>query len=99
MSGLIDSRIAARATVEERSELLEAAVPIDADDPASRRFNLRRGPEDLELFDAKCTQVVDGEPEFHAHPTTHVPPVILRSFRDRGQISAAEYRRLVRRAA
>ncbi len=84
-------------TVPERNELLETAVPRDPHDPRSRRFNVRRGPDGLEVYDAKWTQAVDGDPEFHGHPATHVPAAVLRAFRDQGKITEAEYRHLVKR--
>jgi hypothetical protein len=36
--------------------------------------------------------MVDGECEFHGHPATWVPTQVLRVFRDRGDLTAAEYR-------
>jgi hypothetical protein len=83
-------------TVRERRVLLETAVPLDPIDPRSRRFNARRGPQGLELYDAKWTRDVEGEPEFHGHPATYVPTAVLRALRDRGMITDAEYRRLIR---
>jgi len=56
---------------------------------------VRRGETGLEFFEAKFTRHVDGDLEFHGHPTRRVPAKVLRVFRDRGLISLAEYRRLV----
>jgi hypothetical protein len=84
-------------TVNERRELLAASLPIDPDDPHSRRFAVRRSEVGLELYDAKCHgEASNGEPEFHGHPATFVPVKILRQFREAGSITSAEYRRLVR---
>jgi len=82
--------------MSERNELLASSVPVDATNPRSRRFNVRRSEHGLELYDGKWTQDVAEEPEFHGHPASYVPVSILRIFRDRGQITLAEYRRLVR---
>lgn len=79
-------------TTAERRELLQASIPIDRDDPASRRFALRRTAQQLEFYDIKHTRMVDGEHEFHGHPATWVPTQVLRVFRDRGDLTAAEYR-------
>jgi hypothetical protein len=57
------------------------------------RMTLERG---LEFFEAKWTQDVDGDPEFHDHPTNKVPCSVLRQFRDMGRISGADYRRLIK---
>ncbi len=84
-------------TRDERSQLLDSAVPVDPSDPRSRRFNVRRGVDGLELYDAKWTQDVAGEPEFHGHPASFVPAKVLRVLRDKGQITPAEYRKLARR--
>lgn len=83
-------------TVDERAELLATAVPKNRDDPHSRRYNVRRVAEGLEIFEAKWHADVEGEPEFHGHPTTCVPGAVLRILRDQERISDAEYRRLVR---
>src|SRR2546430_1085900 len=83
-------------TVAERDQLLQDAVPIDASDAASRRFAVRRSLRALELYDIKRTGDVNGEPEFHGHPATFVPAKVLRTFRDLGRISQAEYRQLIK---
>src|SRR5258708_29847749 len=83
-------------TVADRNELLAAAIPLDPQSPHSRRYNLRRTVAGLELFEAKFTEVVGGAVVFHGHPATYVPAKVLRQFRDRGLISIAEYKRLVK---
>ena len=80
-------------TVAERNQLLETSIP-DPDAPRPRRFNVRRGPRGLELYEAKLTREVDGEPEFHGHPATRIPNKVLRALRERGDISAAEFGKL-----
>ena len=82
--------------VEEREALLVAAVSSDPDDSRSRRYKVRREGGRLELFEAKWHRDVDGDPEFHGHPTTRVPSRVLRALRDSGRLSPAEYRRLVK---
>jgi hypothetical protein len=72
-------------TVPERNQLLETAVPSDPADPRSRRFNIRRGPRGPELYEAKWTQDVRGEPEFHGHPATYVPTTVAAKVPGRGQ--------------
>lgn len=83
-------------TVAERDRLLETAIPMDPNDASSRRYNIRRTSSGLVLFDAKCHEVVGGEPAFHAHPATFVPGKILRQFHQAGLITRAEYDRLVK---
>lgn len=80
-------------TVAERDELLERSVPLDAEDAGSRRFALRRTTRRLEFYDVKHTGMVESEHEFHGHPATRVPTQVLRIFRDRGDLTDAEYRK------
>ncbi|MCC7383741.1 MAG: hypothetical protein IT384_18005 [Deltaproteobacteria bacterium] len=85
-------------TVEERNHLLEASVPIDRDDPHSRRFTVRRVDGGaLELYDLKWTRDVDGEPEFHGHPATRIDRSVLKALRERKDITDSEYKRLAKR--
>ena len=83
-------------TLRERRQLLVTSIALDPNEPHSRRFNIRRGTEGLEIFEAKFTQDIDGDAEFHGYPCTFVPGQILRTFRDDGRITEAEYRRLVK---
>lgn len=83
-------------TISERKALLNESIALDPSNPTSRRFTLRRGVAGLELFDIKFHDYVNEQPEFHGHPASFVPAAILRAFRESGQISRAEYRRLVR---
>ena len=84
-------------TPEERTELLRESVARDPSLPTSQRFAVRRTGTGLEFFTARMTREVDGDIEFHGYPTTHVPGLVLRRFRDEGQITPAEYRRQVKR--
>jgi len=81
-------------TPAERDELLAASIPLDTEDPTSRRFAMRRSGGDPEFFDIKHTGHMQGEHEFHGHPATWVPSRVLRMFRDRGDLTPVEYRRL-----
>lgn len=83
-------------SVAERDELLKSSVPVAPDNECARRYALRRSASGLELYDLKFTRIVDGEPEFHGHPASRVPARILRKFRDQGELSPAEYRRLIK---
>lgn len=84
-------------TVEERRSLLERSVAVNAADPHSRRFAARRTTTGLELFDIKWTEDdPSGTPVFHGHPASRVPRSVLKQWRERGDISATEYRRLAR---
>lgn len=83
-------------TVAERQALLKASVPVDPADPRSRRFAIRRTAAGLEIYDIKFTRDEAGEPEFHGHPATRIDRSALRQLRDRGDVTAAEYRRLAR---
>lgn len=85
-----------RMTVEERDRLLEESLPERPDDPRSPRFALRRTPQDTEWFEARFTGEEAGDPVFHGYPTCRVPARVLRRFRDRDQITHAEYQRWVR---
>jgi hypothetical protein len=80
----------------ERQDLLDRSVPADPAAPIGRRFAMRRGDQGLELYEAKLTRIASGVPEYHGHPTTRVPGKVLRVFRDHGELTEAEYRRLVR---
>jgi hypothetical protein len=84
-------------TIDERNDLLATSLALDPADAHSRRFNVRRCVRGLELYEAKWTRDVDGEPEFHGHPTSFVPARVLRGLRDCGRITASEYRKLVKR--
>lgn len=83
-------------TIDERDQMLATAVPKDAGDPRSRRYNLRRSTAGIEFFEAKWHEDIEGEPVFHGHPTSRVPGRVLRTLRDAGELSQAEYRRLLR---
>ena len=87
-------------TPRERAALLRDSVPEHADSPSSRRFAVRRGRSGLEFFAAQATRTTEGgEVEYHGYPTHRhrVPGKVLRRFRDRSDITTAEYRQLVRR--
>ena len=84
-------------TVRERCELLLTSVAEDPDNPRSRRFNVRRGPDGLlRAFAAQATREIDGDVEFHGYPCTRVPVRVLRVFRDDRRITEAEYRKMVK---
>ena len=86
-------------TPRERTALLRDSVPEHTDALASRRFAVRRGGSSgLEFFAAQVTRTAEGgEVEYHGYPIHRVPGAVLRCFRDRGDITAAEYRQLVKR--
>ena len=85
-------------TLRERAALLRGSVPEHPDSPSSRRFAVRRGRRELEFFAAQATRTAeDAEVEYHGYPTSRVPGKVLRRFRDRGDITAAKYRQLVKR--
>jgi hypothetical protein len=90
-----DKEACPRMTPRERLALLRSSIPRDAALPRSRRYAVRRTETGLEFFEAKFTREVDGDPEFHGHPTSRVPARVLREFQSRGLISKAEYRKLV----
>lgn len=85
-----------RMSPQERDVLLRDSVALDPESETSRRYAVHRGDSGLEFFEAKCTRVVEGDPEYHGHPTSRVPSKVLRIFRDRGLITTPEYRRAVR---
>lgn len=57
---------------------------------------MKRSDEGLQFFVARLTCIGDDGPEYHGYPTRIVPAKVLSSFRDGGEITAAEYRRLVK---
>lgn len=84
-------------TIEERDQLFARSVPIDPVDPHARRFALRRRDDGrLQVFDVKFGDERDGEPEFHGHPASRVDRQALKKWRADGEISDAEYKRLVK---
>lgn len=82
-------------SVAERDRLLKAAISVETASPSSRRYAFRRGGRGLEFFDIKRTRQLGEDHEFHGHPAEWVPAMVLRAFRDRGDLSPAEYRELV----
>jgi hypothetical protein len=78
-------------TIEERNALLVLSIPEDPANPHSRRYTFRRTDHGLEFFEAKWTRDVDGDPEFHGHPTRHVPGRVLRQFLGNSSITRTEY--------
>jgi hypothetical protein len=83
-------------TVEERNLLLSASLPVNAEDPRSRRVAWRRHDGRVEFYDVKYTRDVDGVPEFHGHPASRVDSRVLRELRAQNAITEPEYRRLLR---
>jgi len=83
-------------TVAERQRLFEASISRDPSVPGDRRWTLRRTESGIEFFDINLTGHLEGDYEFHGHPASYVPAVILRQFRDDGAITPSEYKRLVR---
>lgn len=84
-------------TIEERRELLQDSISLDPEDPRARRYAMRWTDDlRLELYEAKWTREVEGEQEFHGHPTRRIPASVLRRFRDQGRLTEAEYKRLIK---
>jgi hypothetical protein len=92
-------------TRQERDALLEASVPVDPDDPESRRFAVRRVDGRIELYEAQCGGVRDGEEEFHGYPWYHpeyrpnprpVPYSVLDRLCALGHITQEEFRKALR---
>jgi len=83
--------------LDERTRLLLESVAEDPEQPTSPRYAFRVGPRGYEWFVGRLTCVTpEGDFEFHGYPTAHVPPCVLRRFRDLGRLTDAEYRRLVK---
>ena len=81
--------------ISERESLLAESASRSDDDIDPRRWAVRRTRSGLELYESKLTrEMPDGSIVVHGHPTRRVPPPVLRLWRDRGKISAAEYNRL-----
>lgn len=83
--------------VEERERLLNESIPLDSERPDSTRYAFRVGTSGFEWFAARFTRWVEGEAEFHGHPTDYVPARVLRRFRDLGRLSDRDYRQLVKK--
>jgi len=81
-------------TIQERDALLEQSVSLDGDPTSPRRFAVRRAPTGTEFYECKLTRIdAEGAILVHGHPTSRVPPRVLRRMRDNGQITRAEYER------
>ena len=91
-----DKSLCPAMTIEDREILLRESIPENPNDGASRRYAVRITSTGPEWFVACAHSQQGDEVEFHGYPVTHVPAQVLRRFRDRGAISEAEYRRLVR---
>ena len=88
-----------RMTIDERQDLLERSICLEAattGTTGASRYAMRRGVAGLEFFEARWTERRGDDDVFHGFPTVHVPARILRSMRDRGDITEAEYRRFLR---
>lgn len=81
-------------TLAERHELLEASVAEDGAEDNPKRWAVWRTNTGVFFYETKPTLTKrDGQIEIHGHPTSRVPPVVLRQMRDVGLISRAEYNR------
>jgi len=77
--------------------LLQKSVPENPGDPRSRRYAVRRSDFGFELFAAQVHSPAGQEPlEFHGYPVPTAPARVLRALRDRGDLVASEYNRLIR---
>jgi hypothetical protein len=81
-------------TTDERNALFLASIPVDAANPRSRRFAVRRTSAGIEIFDIKFTRDVDDDQEIHGHPASRVDRRVLKAFMDQERITSAEYNRL-----
>lgn len=82
-------------TVADSKALLLNSIPENPDNTQSKRFAFRRGSSGLEFFAAQATLTnISGEVEhYHGYPVNRVPINVLRQFKDRGDITKAEYNR------
>ena len=81
-------------TVVERLELLELSQAEDGAEDNPKRWAVWRTISGVFFFETKPTLTLpDGRLEVHGHPTSRVPPRILRQMRDSGLITPAEYNR------
>jgi hypothetical protein len=84
-------------TVREREELLAQSISEDGRRETPRRYAFRHTPNGPEFYECKLTrEKSDGTIVVHGHPTSRVPPRVLRRMRDMGLITQAEYRFLVK---
>jgi hypothetical protein len=88
-------------TTREAQCLLEQSVAEDGEPLNPRRWAVRRVGNEVRWYRTLPTQVhPDGKVEVHGHPFVpgypKVPPRVLRQMRERGMITAAEYKELVR---
>lgn len=80
----------------ERQALLDSSMSADPDEERGRRYAIRQTVAGFAFFEAKLTRLNGEVAEYHGHPTTRIPAKVLRRFRDRGDLTDAQYRRLVR---
>ena len=81
-------------TVEEREALLGQSIPIDGKPDSPRRYAVRRTSVGAEFYECKLTRIApDGTIFVHGHPTSRVPPRVLRQMRDENLITRAEFER------
>lgn len=85
-----------RLTVEERDDLLARATQVAPGRPDSSRYSMRRGAAGLEFYIGRFTCREGEDIIVHGYPTRRVPAKILRHMRDQGDLTDAEYKRLVR---
>ena len=78
---------------------------MDPENLCSRRLAVRRYEGRLEIYEGQCGGVIAGETQFHGYPWRHpdyrpnprqIPLRIVKEWRARGEITKAEYRRILR---
>ena len=84
-----------RLTIDERNTLLQSSI-ADPKLSDTVRYALRRSEEGTQWFTGRLTGYDGEEAVFHGYPTAHVPARVLRLFMAQGEISDAEYRRMIR---
>jgi hypothetical protein len=81
-------------TAVERDDLLSRSIPKGDRPTDPRRYAVRRTTTGPEFYESKLTRLEsNGTIVVHGHPTTRVPPSVLRRMRDVGLITKAEYER------
>jgi hypothetical protein len=80
--------------IKERDELLHQSIALDGKPDSPRRYAVRRTAVGAEFYECKLTRVdADGTIVVHGHPTSRVPPKVLRRMRDAELITQAEFKR------
>ncbi len=85
-------------TIAERGQLLDRSIAKDGAEDNPSRYAIRRSENQIEFYETKLTGThPNGLMEIHGHPTRRVPPAVLRSMRQEGLLTDADYNKFRKR--